>query len=266
MWYQIDTLPVVGVTCSDGSKLSETENVRACVIAADLLVLVVTWSKTYGILRDTRLSKMRPSIAIMLLRDGTLYFLLLLTLNILNIAGFSSHFFDSAIALFGTPLSSMIISHFLLNLRQAANAPQDDNLDTLNPSFIRSRTSSIKFGAFVDNMGADLVHDSDLSVRDFSISRTKDTDSDAFSQIIVSAKCDPKRDSIAPQDSGLMARDIEQNATFIEPGIGQDGVVQLPMPSGDGLSEHSEVCIMREELVKQSYEGNGTRGESVHAI
>lgn len=57
----------------------------------------------------------------------------------------------------------MIISHFLLNLRQLTNAPHDGGLDS-SPSFVyshdgaqrNSRPASLRFASFVDNMGASL--------------------------------------------------------------------------------------------------------------
>ena len=53
-------------------------------------------------------------------------------------------------------LSSIIITRFLLNLREAATNPGPQDEES-RPSFVRSRdhgsTSSLRFGSFVGNMG-----------------------------------------------------------------------------------------------------------------
>ncbi|OCH88700.1 hypothetical protein OBBRIDRAFT_733874, partial [Obba rivulosa] len=43
---------------------------RTCVVVADMLVLLVTWSKTYSIKRDAIRANTRALLATMLLRDG----------------------------------------------------------------------------------------------------------------------------------------------------------------------------------------------------
>ncbi|EMD34228.1 hypothetical protein CERSUDRAFT_75816 [Gelatoporia subvermispora B] len=46
-----------------------------------------------------------------------------------------------------------------------AHGPQDDALGT-HPSFVRSQAASLRFAAFVDNMGEDLSHGFDIGQQD----------------------------------------------------------------------------------------------------
>lgn len=57
-------------------------------------------------------------------------------------------------------LSSIIISHFLLNLRQLAYGPGDGGTFDLgqNGTESGSQPTSVRFASLVDNMGADLHH------------------------------------------------------------------------------------------------------------
>ncbi|KZT05492.1 uncharacterized protein LAESUDRAFT_655781, partial [Laetiporus sulphureus 93-53] len=46
---------------------------RVCVVAADGVLLLVTWYRTYGLLKAANEVQVRASLASMLLRDGMLY-------------------------------------------------------------------------------------------------------------------------------------------------------------------------------------------------
>ncbi|TCD63918.1 hypothetical protein EIP91_004765 [Steccherinum ochraceum] len=55
---------------------------RAIAILADVMVLVVTWLKTYDVWKASReLKHFRPTLSVLLLRDGTFYFLALFVVN-----------------------------------------------------------------------------------------------------------------------------------------------------------------------------------------
>ncbi|EMD31697.1 hypothetical protein CERSUDRAFT_77971 [Gelatoporia subvermispora B] len=143
---------------------------RVPVIIADIVVLVLTWCKTWATVRMAREHNVKTPLMNLLLRDGTLYFTCLLSLNLLNIVGKMTNVFTFAVA-FSTPLSSIIITHFLLNLRQLAHGSPDD---ASCPSFVRdgtpdpihSQTSSLRFGSFVGNMGESLMDGSEDDDRD----------------------------------------------------------------------------------------------------
>ncbi|KAJ3556220.1 hypothetical protein NM688_g2149 [Phlebia brevispora] len=102
---------------------------RIPLIAADAIVIVVTWIKTVRHAKHASFLQMSISLSEILLRDGSLYFLI-------------------------TPI---LISRFLLNLRQAVspdNTPAD--MDASDFSAAEFRRSSIS--SFVGNMGAFLDH------------------------------------------------------------------------------------------------------------
>ncbi|KAJ8455806.1 hypothetical protein ONZ51_g12324 [Trametes cubensis] len=59
---------------------------RTCLMVADIIVLVVTWMSTLATLRLTDMAlKGKPTFARMLVRDGTIYFSILLVLNTLHL-------------------------------------------------------------------------------------------------------------------------------------------------------------------------------------
>ncbi|EMD35996.1 hypothetical protein CERSUDRAFT_96219 [Gelatoporia subvermispora B] len=105
----------------------------------------------------------------MLFRDGALYFLCLLSLNVLSIVGILTHTFIWA-ARFLTSLSSIIITHFLLNLRQLQYGSENSS-EMSCPSFVRNGepeqarshgSASIRFGSLIGNMGESLIHGSNI--------------------------------------------------------------------------------------------------------
>ncbi|OCH89462.1 hypothetical protein OBBRIDRAFT_888385 [Obba rivulosa] len=178
--YQVESIPVIGTVCFIGSNISDTEIIqfavatRSCVMAADILVLLAIWTKTYGTVTAARRSGIKTPLATTLLRDGTLYFLLLLAINILSIVGFSINEFVYAVNGFSTPLSSIIVSHFLLNLRQVSSTSQDGSVDISHTSAVRSQQWSLRFRSFIDNMGEDLTYGTDVRDLDPHMSWVED--------------------------------------------------------------------------------------------
>ncbi|EMD31693.1 hypothetical protein CERSUDRAFT_69189 [Gelatoporia subvermispora B] len=165
----IAALPVFGVRCLVLEDKSETTNTRLIstrvpVIMADTVTLVVTCWKTWATVRMAHEHNVKTPLMTLLLRDG------LLSINLLNVVGQTTNIFAYAGA-FSTPLSSIIITHFLLNLRQLAHGSPDD---TSRPSFTRdgapdavhSQSSSLRFGSFVGNMGESLIDGSEDDDRD----------------------------------------------------------------------------------------------------
>ncbi|EMD31160.1 hypothetical protein CERSUDRAFT_89274 [Gelatoporia subvermispora B] len=168
--WEIVTLPFLGDQCLDFQDVSEATYIRAeiitrvCAMLADAIVLSVTWSSTYVTVLSARQRNVSTPLMSLLFRDGTLYFLGLLSLNALNIAGWTSNVFIYAAQL-SMPLSSAIITHFLLNLRHLTQVARDAGDDTQISFFVRgepweicSQLSSIRFGSIIDNMGEQLVH------------------------------------------------------------------------------------------------------------
>ncbi|KAI0916180.1 hypothetical protein AcV5_003188 [Taiwanofungus camphoratus] len=89
---------------------------RICLIVSDLIVVAVTWYNTHDFMHPIQ-SHVKHSLAKLLTRDGTLYFLLLLMINIIHIILFTLNVFQD-FAGFTAPISSILMSRFLLNIRQ----------------------------------------------------------------------------------------------------------------------------------------------------
>ncbi|EMD34556.1 hypothetical protein CERSUDRAFT_75521 [Gelatoporia subvermispora B] len=111
----------------------------ACAAASalvDLFVIVLTWYRTHTINRLGCAS--RNPLADVLLRGGALYFF------------------------FQTPLTSIVMSHFLLNLREVAHATQGDASETgqtpanLVFNHASQYTDQSRLTSFVEPMGASL--------------------------------------------------------------------------------------------------------------
>ncbi|OCH91746.1 hypothetical protein OBBRIDRAFT_774647 [Obba rivulosa] len=172
-WFEIDTLPILGEVCSAGNNISSTVDIaftistRISMILADILILLITWAKTYGAYRNAQRNNVEAPLLGLLLKDGTVYFAMLLVLNILIIIANLNDSFVYLVTDFQTPISSIIITHFLLDLRQVVTTSPSDHFDTVYPFFnhspddsqIRSWRSRLNFNtSFVDNMGEDISY------------------------------------------------------------------------------------------------------------
>ncbi|TBU26076.1 hypothetical protein BD311DRAFT_668258, partial [Dichomitus squalens] len=108
---------------------------RVSLIVADLLVLCVTWHHTYGTVKMFRhvASQDKRSLASTLLRDGTIYFVTLLILNVLHViftvtsfphlmqvAQVAEDSFGAASVLvqFLEPLTAVLTWRLLINLQE----------------------------------------------------------------------------------------------------------------------------------------------------
>jgi len=183
-WFTALFLPPLGIVCDGNQNVTvDTGNklliaTRACAIASDLLALAITWSSTYQIKRDADKAKIKASLATLLLRDGTLYFVILLALNAMHMGFYLTNTFVD-ISWFIVPISSSLISRFLLNLRQVYHPSKDDQS---RPSFVRSayntqsQMSDLRFAStFIGNMGAPLHYGSVTTTSDME--RTTDLSS-----------------------------------------------------------------------------------------
>ncbi|KAI0326346.1 hypothetical protein GY45DRAFT_1381732 [Cubamyces sp. BRFM 1775] len=166
----VPTLAPPPFNCLLASNIAESTWVhftiasRTCLIVGDLIVLAVTWQSTFNIARAARMARMRVSLTYSLLTDGTLYFVCLLILNVVNIVVNVVNN-TSAVSAFQDPITSILVSRFLLNLRDVHDAGET------RPSFVQSQpegtthTVTVQFADFVRPMGAELAFDdwSDLS-------------------------------------------------------------------------------------------------------
>ncbi|OCH90647.1 hypothetical protein OBBRIDRAFT_793088 [Obba rivulosa] len=148
----------LGRTISPDVILDLTIVTRTCAITADVILLATTWVKTYSSWRSAKRNKISCPLTTMLLKDGTLYFFVLLSLNVISIAGVSTNVFIDTAGSFATPLQAIIVSHFLINLRQVARGPQNGNSEDTGGATSCPANSSLRFISFIDNMGEHLDH------------------------------------------------------------------------------------------------------------
>ncbi|EMD42204.1 hypothetical protein CERSUDRAFT_90811 [Gelatoporia subvermispora B] len=132
-------------------------------MVADILILFATWRNTYTLRRRSAQHGVKTPLATLLFRDGTLHFTVLLIFNILQIVGDTTDSFAYASDFF-IPVSSVIITHFLLNLRQVANEPHDELAKTQLSSMHMGEEQTIRFASFVGNMGETLDYSAGLTV------------------------------------------------------------------------------------------------------
>ncbi|TFY67957.1 hypothetical protein EVJ58_g1300 [Rhodofomes roseus] len=126
---------------------------RISIIAADALVLAVTWRATFGFKRCKDSAKVKLPLTTLLLRDGTAYFSILLVLNIINIIMWTTNIYQN-VTEFPTTLTTVLLSRFILNLRQRALAPQSI---VSSPS----QLSDIRFSTLIQSFSDSLAHGSD---------------------------------------------------------------------------------------------------------
>ncbi|EMD35172.1 hypothetical protein CERSUDRAFT_97095 [Gelatoporia subvermispora B] len=163
-----------GITSAD--KWSGTHRLagaiitRFGVIVFDFVVLLIIWQAYWS---ETVVYTFCESLIGYELRTLTLppIISVLMSINIIQIIGIFTNDESVATEYFRNPLSTIILSHFLLNLRSAAHHSLDDSVDSQRTSFIhishreravpRSQAAGIRFASFVANIGEDLVHGTD---------------------------------------------------------------------------------------------------------
>ncbi|CCM06021.1 uncharacterized protein FIBRA_08265 [Fibroporia radiculosa] len=135
-----------------------------CVFAicSDAIVLILTWLKTAEIQRAFSSAHVKGgSISSLIQRDGTVYFLTLLVLNVVNLIAIKFQDYGCIPALTEV-LSSILISRFLLNLRGvylSDSELQEDAINKLstNRDLGTSQLSSLRFSySIAGNLGAPL--------------------------------------------------------------------------------------------------------------
>ncbi|KAI0832516.1 hypothetical protein BC628DRAFT_1414807 [Trametes gibbosa] len=143
-----------------GAVLSFLIATRSSTILSDALVIIITWWRTRGIRKTIAQTNIKVSLASLLLRDGTVYFMVLLVMNIFHIV----------FSLTGAkePLTTILVSRFLLNLREADASRAIDDLDAMSrPSFVRGPNdadiNTLRFAtSFIAPLGAPLNHSSSV--------------------------------------------------------------------------------------------------------
>ncbi|KAI0351841.1 hypothetical protein OH77DRAFT_1410310, partial [Trametes cingulata] len=167
-WLVVVNDPTIGcsktstITLDIAKKLTIAS--RTCLMTADVIVLLVTWHSTFGTIRLTDVAlKGRPTFARMLIRDGTIYFSILLILNTLHLTFTMLSITDDALSpvsyftTFTEPITAVLVSRFLLNLQQVNQHNQRSTAATLD----LSQNMTLDFARVIGSLGSSLRSSSD---------------------------------------------------------------------------------------------------------
>jgi len=136
---------------------------RLSAIICDIIVIILTWHYNYDSYKEALRANVDASLAACVLKDGTMYFIVLTLINVLSmVVDLDNKYMFNWIGFFNVQIPPLLISRFLLNLRQVAYAP-DQELGTLNPSFVRTMStrqfSSLRLATRITgNLDAELDH------------------------------------------------------------------------------------------------------------
>ncbi|KAI0941874.1 hypothetical protein AcW1_009762 [Taiwanofungus camphoratus] len=165
--YYYTTLTIVSspspfTGCGEYVKLSmnvtDILGIFNCVFAifSDSVVLVLTWLKTYKIRRTFSKLHMKGGLVELLQRDGTIYFLALLILNVINVVAIRASQAFGSIPALTEVLTSILISRFILNLR-GVHISSSGTGSQLSSTAHLSRFSGVYFASnMAGNLGAPL--------------------------------------------------------------------------------------------------------------
>lgn len=126
---------------------------RIPMIFADAIVLAVTWTQSFNHYRVAARLRIRMAVTGVLLRDGTVYFIALLALNIAQILTFGRSGAAPVTRLVRL-LPLVLVSRFMLNLRQCYST----DLDTDAAHFSRFTVSFSTSLSILGNIGEPLDH------------------------------------------------------------------------------------------------------------
>ncbi|RDX52918.1 hypothetical protein OH76DRAFT_134940 [Lentinus brumalis] len=171
-----DIMPLPQQSCIDYARTSSCDPKyviisRCCLITADVILLLITWISLWRTVIYVSGKPTRLPFTKVLLRDGTIYFIIILTMNILHLAfalpsvsvshptegthSASSRNF-SQITVFTKPITAILVSRFLIDLQEAnqrsAMVPSDDLLHFSTAA--SSNTGSLRFASVVSSLGA----------------------------------------------------------------------------------------------------------------
>ncbi|KAI1786976.1 hypothetical protein LXA43DRAFT_741455 [Ganoderma leucocontextum] len=135
---------------------------RASIIAAGSLLILVTWFSLFG-KGAFRLMFGTVTFAGVLLRDGTIYFVILVVLNALHLA-FSLASFAvpalqnvSEITAFTEPITAILVQRFLFHLQSANRRALDlDSSQVGGARAVTQQSSSLVFDRVIGSLGASI--------------------------------------------------------------------------------------------------------------
>ncbi|KAH9950279.1 hypothetical protein B0H21DRAFT_565163 [Amylocystis lapponica] len=101
---------------------------RGCLIASDALVVGIVWFKIRMYITGWKFQTVFTPLSQLLMHDGIIYFISLLVLNIMHMALWFNNIFRD-LSIFSVPISSILMSRQMCNLRAIYLSPADDTLE-----------------------------------------------------------------------------------------------------------------------------------------
>ncbi|KAJ3554682.1 hypothetical protein NM688_g2981 [Phlebia brevispora] len=165
-WFYIDEVQTLGSSCYGIQNLPASVNFKLTTIASEVIVILVTWLKTYRHVREATDIGADVSFSAVLIQYGTLYFIVLLGVTILPLITLlkpSLGLITYATDAFVSVLPSILTSRFLINLRQAESVESRNITRFSHFSVPRFHVPSLP--EIIGNLGERLV-DGDEAVGD----------------------------------------------------------------------------------------------------
>ncbi|GJE88910.1 hypothetical protein PsYK624_049980 [Phanerochaete sordida] len=128
---------------------------RSFLIASDVIVLVITWLKTYRQWREARRIHLHLSMSSCLLRDGTVYFIALLAMNIAHMATYNTVI--SPMSNIINVLPGIFVVRFMFNLRALDGASATPSASAGTPSQLSGAHFAVPSHC-LGNIGGTLDH------------------------------------------------------------------------------------------------------------
>ncbi|KAI0641341.1 hypothetical protein C8Q79DRAFT_1014296 [Trametes meyenii] len=150
--------------CGAVFKLSDDSIKAAAALAIDTTVLVFTWVRTFSMKRESYRLGLETPLVTLLLRDGTIYFVIILFVQVFSIvsdsAGSASDYILWDVWPYFDQVFTVIFScRFMLNLRgiYLTNHATETTFTNGDDHFARTGDmSTLHFSSVVGNMGAPL--------------------------------------------------------------------------------------------------------------
>ncbi|OCH94034.1 hypothetical protein OBBRIDRAFT_748553 [Obba rivulosa] len=152
---------------------------RMSISLCDSIVLYATLSKTYSLWAAPRSSHAKASLLTLLVRDGSLCYRFLLLMNCVQMAFRITNTFQN-FSIFTVPLSSIITSRFILELRGIYYASG-------RPSFLEKQYSALSCLSTVDfasNIGGDDIMTHRSRESKIPARRTRGEESDQLEEVM----------------------------------------------------------------------------------
>ncbi|KAI0363673.1 hypothetical protein BV20DRAFT_975403 [Pilatotrama ljubarskyi] len=134
---------------------------RLSALVIDLTVLILTWVRTIGIKRQSRRLGLHTPIVTLLLRDGTIYFMIILFVQVFSIVSVSvgsTFILWDVWPVFDQVFTVIFCCRFMLNLRGVYLDDHTTDTSNIDPSVSTMHFASLRFTptSVVGNMGAPL--------------------------------------------------------------------------------------------------------------